>query len=88
MGGDLVVTSAPGRGSTFRLSVVVDVVERAAAAGAAQPGKGRRASRSCAPRTILTAAWCMNTILTELGHRVDFVADGEAAVKSAIARRL
>ncbi len=46
MGGNLVVTSTPGRGSTFRLSVLVDVVERAAAAGSDAAGQGPPAQYS------------------------------------------
>ena len=82
MGGDLAVTSVPGRGSTFRLSVLVDPV------AAPAPAENRRvATRSlkilCAEDNPYGRV-VMNTILTELGHRADFVADGEAAVKSAI----
>ena len=84
MGGDLTVASKPGEGTTFRLTVVV---ERADAQPAAEPG-GARAH----PRRAL-AILCaednpygrvvMNTILTELGHRVDFVETGETAVAAA-----
>jgi CheY-like chemotaxis protein/nitrogen-specific signal transduction histidine kinase len=81
MGGDLAVTSNPGRGSTFRLSVVVDP----AVAPVLAESK-RAAMRSlkilCAEDNPYGRV-VMNTILTELGHRTDFVANGEAAVKSA-----
>ena len=59
MGGDLKVTSKPGRGSTFRLTVLVE--RRRGAAGArsatARAARRRARSRCCAPRTIRTAAW-------------------------------
>ena len=80
MGGDLKVTSRPGKGSTFRFTALVDRVDMQPAA---EPG-GR--PRSSAPLRLLCVEdnpygrVVMNTILSELGHRVDFVETGEAAV--------
>jgi two-component system, sensor histidine kinase len=86
MGGDLTVKSTAGRGSRFQLTALVDPVAAAGGAGAAHPARIRTApARSlrilCAEdnpygRVIL------NTILTELGHRADFVGSGEAAVEA------
>ena len=83
MGGDLIVTGNPGGGSRFQFSAVVTKV--AAVEGAAS---GERGARATAPRSL--AVLCvednpygrivLNTILTELGHRADFVGAGEAAV--------
>ena len=84
MGGDLKVTSRKGHGSTFRPTALVERVE--AQPAAAQSGARKASSR---PLTILCAEdnpygrVVMNTILAELGHRVDFVASGDAAVKAA-----
>jgi CheY-like chemotaxis protein/nitrogen-specific signal transduction histidine kinase len=84
MGGDLKVTSKKGEGSTFRFTALVEAVP---AQAAATPGSARlQPSR---PLTLLCAEdnpygrVVMNTILTELGHRVDFVETGEAAMKAA-----
>jgi CheY-like chemotaxis protein/nitrogen-specific signal transduction histidine kinase len=84
MGGDLAVTSRPGRGTTFRLSVPADRVD-------ASPQTERAGELAWPTRAL--AILCaednpygrvvMNTILTELGHRVDFVEGGEAAVEAA-----
>jgi CheY-like chemotaxis protein/nitrogen-specific signal transduction histidine kinase len=84
MGGDLTITSRKGGGSTFRFTALV---RRLDAQPAAEHG-GARASPS-RPLSILCAEdnpygrVVMNTILTELGHRVDFVETGEAAVQAA-----
>src|ERR1700724_3538714 len=84
MGGDLTVTSRPGRGSTFRLAIVLPIATADAPGSPhAQPTKtpSRRLAVLCAEdnpygRVIL------NTILTELGHRADFVGSGEEAVEA------
>ncbi len=84
MGGDLTVTSAPGRGASFRLAVALPVAAADAAGTThAQQTKApaRRLAVLCAEdnpygRVIL------NTILTELGHRADFVGSGEEAVEA------
>jgi CheY-like chemotaxis protein len=83
MGGDVVVSSTAGKGSTFRLSVMADPV---AAPGAPLAGGARNVPRSlrilCAEDNPYGRI-VMNTILTELGHRTDFVENGEAAVQAA-----
>jgi CheY-like chemotaxis protein len=82
MGGDLTVQSKPGEGSSFRLDIV------AARVAPPAPADTHRVTRAAAPRSL--AVLCaednpygrvvLNTILTELGHRADFVGTGEAAV--------
>jgi CheY-like chemotaxis protein/nitrogen-specific signal transduction histidine kinase len=82
MGGDLTVTSTPGRGASFRLAIVLPI----AAAGTSD---GKYAQETKMPARRLTVLCTednpygrviLNTILTELGHRADFVASGEEAV--------
>ena len=86
MGGDLQVTSRKGSGSRFRLTTLVKPVEAGAAAEQIETP-----STPVRPLSILCAEdnpygrVVMNTILRELGHRVDFVETGGAAVE-AIAR--
>jgi CheY-like chemotaxis protein/nitrogen-specific signal transduction histidine kinase len=83
MGGDLTISSKPGRGTTFGLVVPVEIVH---AQPTPMPGGARNVPTR--PLTLLCAEdnpygrVVMNTILTELGHRVDFVENGEAAVKA------
>jgi len=86
MGGDLYVTSKPGRGTSFRFTVPVERVDA--------PPKYEPRSRRGAPGRALSILCAednpygrvvMNTILGELGHRVDFVKSGEDAVKSVAA---
>jgi CheY-like chemotaxis protein/nitrogen-specific signal transduction histidine kinase len=80
MGGSLAVTSKPGLGTKFLLTVPVDRVD-------AVPQTQRSGARARPTRalSILCAEdnpygrVVMNTILTELGHRVDFVETGAAA---------
>jgi two-component system, sensor histidine kinase len=85
MGGDLTVTSKPGRGSRFSFTALLPL----APAGAAAGNLSARANAAPArPLTILCAEdnpygrVILNTILTELGHRADFVGSGEEAVEA------
>jgi CheY-like chemotaxis protein len=79
MGGDLVVTSKPGRGSTFRLTVVMkDAISIAPRRGpGAKPVAGLNVlcvEDNPYGRIVHSA------VLRELGHTVSFVGSGEAAV--------
>src|SRR5262249_47861911 len=85
MGGDVTVESARDAGSTFALFVLVDP-----AADGGTPATGRPTAGT--PRGETWRILCaednpygrviLNTILTELGHRVDFAGTGEAAVEA------
>jgi len=86
MGGKLEVASKRGHGSTFTLSAVVATDDGAAGDARSKPAQRAAPVRSlnvlCAEdnpygRVIL------KTILTELGHRPEFVGTGEAAVAAA-----
>jgi CheY-like chemotaxis protein/nitrogen-specific signal transduction histidine kinase len=81
MGGDLAVTSKPGRGSSFRLSVVVEN---------AAPAQRKRAARGGAPQSLRVLCVednpygriVLRAVLTEFGHRVSFIGNGETAVET------
>ena len=81
MGGDLTVASKRGQGSSFRLSVLVEraAERRRSGRGGARMGSTRPLSILCAEDNPYGRV-VMNTILRELGHRVDFAETGEAAV--------
>ncbi len=87
MNGDLAVASAPNGGSRFRLTVVVDAVTDVAAVQAGSTAAAAPAA-PVRPLHILCAEdnpygrVVLNTILTELGHRADFVGTGEAAINA------
>jgi two-component system, sensor histidine kinase len=87
MRGDLTVKSKPGTGSTFRFTATVDLVTPARAE--AKDGSASARAAPIRPLRILCVEdnpygrVVLNTILTELGHRADFVGTGEAAVEAA-----
>jgi two-component system, sensor histidine kinase len=89
MGGDLAVSSKPGHGSRFRLSVVVTEVAEADATS--DDGHSRVVpSRSLTVLCVEDNPYgrvVLNTILTELGHHADFVGTGEAAVDAVASGR-
>jgi CheY-like chemotaxis protein len=88
MGGDLTVTSKPGGGASFRLTATFDPVAEMADA-ADREGTSAAHVAPLRPLNILCAEdnpygrVVLNTILTELGHRADFVGTGTAAVAAA-----
>ena len=84
MGGELAVTGNPGGGSRFEFSAVVTKVKAADDATVLDTSGARVASsRSLAVLCVEDNPYgriVLNTILTELGHRADFVGTGEAAI--------
>jgi CheY-like chemotaxis protein len=87
MGGDLTVTSVPGRGSSFCLTALFATAS-AVAAGNVQPASATAAARRLAVLCVEDNPYgrvILNTILSELGHRPDFADSGEEAV-TAVAR--
>ena len=85
MGGDLTVTSNPDHGSIFRLTILAEPMDAPAADRVnPRPAAARSLSILCAEDNPYGRV-VMNTILRELGHRIDFVETGEAVV-AAVAR--
>ncbi len=90
MGGSLEVKSRAGRGSTFTFSVVVagdpeaaDAGERRRAATMARHAATGRSLKILGVEDNPYGRVILKTILTELGHGVEFVGTGEAAVSAA-----
>ena len=87
MRGDLTVRSKPNAGSSFRFTATVELVTPASAE--AEAGAASSHAKPARPLRILCVEdnpygrVVLNTILTELGHRADFVGTGEAAVEAA-----
>jgi CheY-like chemotaxis protein len=84
MGGDLAVVSKKGEGSTFTLTVLVEMAKARADVGAGSSAPtANAAARSlrvlCAEDNPF-GRMVLNAMLTEFGHRVDFAGSGEAAV--------
>lgn len=88
MGGNLTIKSAPGRGSTFHIHVVVQNAVAPAAPGGSADAERSAPAPAPRPLRVLCAEdnpygrVILNTILTELGHRADFVGSGEGAVEA------
>ena len=88
MRGNVTIESKPGVGSTVRLAVMVEAAapETAPNAAAADVRTGRtRAQRILCAEDNPYGRVILNTILTELGHKVDFASTGAAAIE-AVAR--
>jgi CheY-like chemotaxis protein/nitrogen-specific signal transduction histidine kinase len=84
MGGDLVVTSKPGLGSRFRLTVMM----KNAASAARRRAPGMKPISSLRVLCVEDNPYgraVHSAVLRELGHVVSFVGNGEAAVE-AVAR--
>jgi CheY-like chemotaxis protein len=83
MGGDLKIESARGRGSRFGLEVVVALRKAAEGMDVAQAHVATVPAKSLRILCVEDNPYgrvVLNTILTELGHRADFVDTGRAAV--------
>jgi CheY-like chemotaxis protein len=82
MGGDLEVESRSGRGSTFRLTVMVGIAEKLAGVGdsGVRAGAGTRSLHVLCAEDNPFARVVLKTVLIELGHEVDFAGTGEATL--------
>ncbi len=80
MGGTLAVTSEPGRGSTFRLTVTVARAQRPARSAARKPKSAPPSLRILCVEDNPYGRIVLSAVLGELGHRVSFAGSGEAAV--------
>ena len=85
MGGDIVIASRRGGGTTFTLTVTL---ARATASQAADAGGDADMPQASMPALRVLSVEdnpfgrvVLNTILTELGHHAEFIGRGEAAVE-------
>jgi CheY-like chemotaxis protein len=82
MGGDLQVESRKGEGSTFRFSALVEPIAANTVATAPRSSRQLKKLKLLYAEDNPYARVVMNTILRELGHAVDFVDSGEAALEA------
>jgi CheY-like chemotaxis protein/anti-sigma regulatory factor (Ser/Thr protein kinase) len=86
MQGDVTVASVPGQGSTFRLTAMVEPAPAPDNAGVidaarANPSTARVLRLLCAEDNPYGRV-VLNTMASALGHRIDFVESGDAAVNA------
>jgi CheY-like chemotaxis protein/nitrogen-specific signal transduction histidine kinase len=84
MGGDIVVTPRRGGGTTFTLTVLLDVVETSpedSAQGDDSPQDHGRGLRVLSVEDNPFGRVVLNAVLTELGHHAEFVSRGEDALE-------
>jgi CheY-like chemotaxis protein len=84
MGGNLTVTSAPGEGSRFSFEAVLQTAVRQEPTGAAERSAAPiRALRILCAEDSPYGRALFSTMASSLGHAIDFVNTGEAAVQAA-----
>ena len=87
MGGEITVESVPGRGATFRFSVLVRI---AAVPPRGEPGVAEVDDGPIPPLRILLAEdndvnrMLVSKVLAQSGHRVDEAVDGSEALRAAV----
>lgn len=88
MQGDVTVESTPGQGSTFELTAIVELVSGHDSAGPGAVGSGSANASMTRVLHLLCAEdnpygrVVLNTMASALGHRIDFVDSGDAAVSA------
>jgi two-component system, sensor histidine kinase len=96
MGGDVTVRSTPGKGSAFRLAIVVDKAADAAVArrpprrrlaGTARPARVDRPLHILGVEDNPYGRVVLRAIASALGHGIEFVGSGEAALAAVRERR-
>lgn len=95
MGGEITVASTPGRGSTFRFSIRSRLAEAPPVgelgARPALPGAAETPEPTQVPLRLLLAEdndinrMLVVAMMTRIGHRIDAVADGRAALDAIVA---
>jgi CheY-like chemotaxis protein len=79
MGGDVSVTQRKGRGTVFTLTVRVGVPREERGASSAQPSSYAGALKILSVEDNPFGRVVLNTVLGELGHKIEFVGQGELA---------